>query len=269
MEWYKTAKLWLQYMEMVQILRDFIRSARTGNWALYLHSLQEMLPFLASSGHNNYTKSLVLFLAKMEKLSETHPEIHTKFNEGYCVVRRSAKTWAGIFPDLCIEQGLMGSVKKTGGLSRVRGFDEVTRLVWLLSTPICASVIKSMHSLVGLDNTSKDTHQDISKSTIARDLTDTQTILEYFTERDPFSMATTELHSLSSGIIAGATINVHESKMVGEAILMRMANKSVKDHSFKQADQVINLNSKLRVAVGGGSSDWSQGSLPKAITRNT
>ena len=105
-----------------------------------------------------------------------------------------------------------------------------------------------MHSLVGLDNTSKDTHQDISKSTIARDLTDTQTILEYFTERDPFSP---ELHSLSSGIIAGATINVHESKMVGEAILMRMANKSVKDHSFKQADQVINLNSKLRVAVGG------------------
>ena len=72
MEGYKTDKLWLQYMEMVQILRDFIRSARTGNWALYLHSLQEMLPFLASSGHNNYTKSLVLFLAKMEKLSETH-----------------------------------------------------------------------------------------------------------------------------------------------------------------------------------------------------
>ena len=63
MEGYKTAKLWLQYMEMVQILRDFIRSARAGNWALYLHSLQEMLPFLASSGHNNYTKSLVLCLA--------------------------------------------------------------------------------------------------------------------------------------------------------------------------------------------------------------
>ena len=104
-----------------------------------------------------------------------------KVNEGYFIVRRSAKTWAGIFPDLCIEQGLMEYVKKTGGLSRVRGFDEVTRLVWLLSTPICASVIKSMHSLVGLDNTSKDTRQDISKSTIARDLTDTQTILEYFT----------------------------------------------------------------------------------------
>ena len=144
----------------------------------------------------------------------------------------------------------MGSVKKTGGLSRVRGFDEVTRLVWLLSTRY--SHLLSMHSLVGLDNTSKDTHQDISKSTIARDLTYTQTILEYFTERDPFSMVTTELHSLSSGIIAGATINVHESKMVGEAILMRMANKSVRDHSLRQADQVINLNSKLRVAVGGG-----------------
>ena len=159
---------------------------------------------------------------------------------------------AGIFLDLCIEQGLMWSVKKTGGLSRVRTFDEVTRLVWLLSTPICVSVVRSMHSLVGLDNTFKDTHQDISKATMARDLTDTQTILEYFTEGVPFSMFTTELHSLSSGIIASGTINVHDSKVVGEAIVMRMANKSVKDYSFKQTDQVINLNSKLRLSVGGG-----------------
>ncbi|CAG2195139.1 unnamed protein product [Mytilus edulis] len=48
----RTAKLWLQYSEMVQVLRQFIKAERTGNWPLHLQSIQEMLPFLAASGHN-------------------------------------------------------------------------------------------------------------------------------------------------------------------------------------------------------------------------
>ena len=54
----------------------------------------------------------------------------------------------------------------------------------------------------------------------------------------------------TQGVALEPNDNVHESKVVGEAIVMRTANKSVKDHSFKQADQVINLISKLCVSVG-------------------
>ena len=49
---YLTAKLWLEYMEMVNIMRAFIRSERTGDWSLHLRTLQDMLPYLAASGHN-------------------------------------------------------------------------------------------------------------------------------------------------------------------------------------------------------------------------
>jgi superfamily I DNA/RNA helicase len=68
---YRTAKLWIKYMEMVAILRSLIRSARTGNWKLYRQSLHEMFPYLAASGHNNDVKSLMLYLQRMEKLDET------------------------------------------------------------------------------------------------------------------------------------------------------------------------------------------------------
>ena len=34
MENHRTAKLWLQYMEMIGILRMFIKAERTGDWAL-------------------------------------------------------------------------------------------------------------------------------------------------------------------------------------------------------------------------------------------
>ena len=33
---YLTAKLWLEYMEMVNIMRAFVRSERTGDWSLHL-----------------------------------------------------------------------------------------------------------------------------------------------------------------------------------------------------------------------------------------
>ena len=44
----RTATLWLQYMEMVDILREFIRAERIGNWALHLEAVSEMLPYLCS-----------------------------------------------------------------------------------------------------------------------------------------------------------------------------------------------------------------------------
>ena len=58
----RTAALWLQYMNMVDILRQYIRAERTGNWALHLEFISKMLPYLAASGHNHYTKSGWVYL---------------------------------------------------------------------------------------------------------------------------------------------------------------------------------------------------------------
>ena len=45
---YLTAKLWREYMEMVNIMRVFIRSERTEDWFLHLGTLQEMPPYMAT-----------------------------------------------------------------------------------------------------------------------------------------------------------------------------------------------------------------------------
>ncbi len=52
----RTSALWIQYMKMADILRKFIRAERTGNWPLHLQAIQDMLPYLAASGHNLYPK---------------------------------------------------------------------------------------------------------------------------------------------------------------------------------------------------------------------
>ena len=37
----RTGALWLQYMEMVNILRTFIKAERTANWELHLQAVSE------------------------------------------------------------------------------------------------------------------------------------------------------------------------------------------------------------------------------------
>jgi len=155
----KNSKLWLQYMDMLDILKSFLKAERTGNWELHLKALHDMLPCLAASGHNLYTKSVYLYLQDMAKIHELHPEVHAHFLEGYHVIRRSYRFWAGLSLDLAIEQILMRSVKTTGGLTR-RGMSDIQRLVWLLSRPICLEINNTMQKFSLVSYSTSDQHKE-------------------------------------------------------------------------------------------------------------
>ena len=43
--------LWLQYQDMIDILKKFIKAERTGHWNLHLQAVFEMLPYYSASGH--------------------------------------------------------------------------------------------------------------------------------------------------------------------------------------------------------------------------
>ncbi|KAK3097968.1 hypothetical protein FSP39_014885 [Pinctada imbricata] len=85
----KTSQLWLQYLEMVELLRTFIKAERTGNWDMHLQTIRLMLPYFAATGHNLYAKSIYMYLASMEGLKHSHPEVYEYFSHGYHVFRRS------------------------------------------------------------------------------------------------------------------------------------------------------------------------------------
>ena len=249
---HRTVRLWFMYMHLVSILRSFIRSARTGNWALYLQVFHEMLPYFAAAGHNNYTKSLMLYLQKMEALPVTHPDVYARFQEGYFVVRRSDSHWTGMFSDLCIEQVLMGGVKLVGGLTRGRGFDETTSLIGLLSMPACGEMHNAMQTVTGLsDMDHDDKHKDLTKARLQRDGKDMQKIIDLLEERKPFSNDNTDLHSLSSGVVADPSVNVDSAEMAGSSILESMVGKSVLKYKFSRKEQVVTLASSLYVSVDG------------------
>ena len=152
----RTAMLWLKYLDMVSILQRFIKAERMANWKLHLQTVHDMLPYFAASGHSLYAKSAYVYLQIMVRLSETHPDAHRKFTEGYHVVRRSDGFWAGLSTDLIIEQVLMRSIKTHGGLTRGKGMTENQRLVCVLSIPVCASINETMPKFSGVSYQTSD-----------------------------------------------------------------------------------------------------------------
>ena len=143
------ASLWIQYLDMIHILRKFIRDERLGNWYLHLEAVSEMLPYLAASGHSLYAKSASIYLSPMANLPNDHRVVHQHFVEGLHVARRVDRAWAGLSTDPMIEQVLMRSMKTSGALTRGRGMTEQQRLTSLLAMPACAEVNGAKQELSG------------------------------------------------------------------------------------------------------------------------
>ena len=220
----RTARLWFLYLDMIDILKQFIKAEREGNWSLHLHSMARMLPFFAASGHNLYTKSAYIYLQNMEKLSIYHPNVHRLFQEGYHVVRRSDRHWAGLSTDLVIEQMLMRSLKTYGGLTRGRGMTESQRTIWLLSVPACADISQAMEEFSNTTYVSSEQHKDSTKARISRDNNDMKSLAVFLEARNPFD-SDPSLRSISSGVIADESVNVDNAKQIGESILKSMEGK--------------------------------------------
>ena len=172
-------------MDMIAILQSFIRAERTGDWLMHLAVLRDMLPFLAASGHNHYTKSLHLYLQNMDYLEQKHPIVYQYFMKGYHVIRRSDRFWGGLSLDLIIEQVLMRSLKTTGGLTRGGGMGEIQRLIWILSSGVRTELNLAMQELYGICYETNKQDKDTSQTRMAMDITDTQKLLDFLSLRNP------------------------------------------------------------------------------------
>ena len=85
----RTTKLWLNYMDYVNVLKQFIRAERSGDWDLHLYVLERMLNLFAATGHLNYAKCARIHLQQMRNTNDTHPWIYKCFKEkGYHMVRQ-------------------------------------------------------------------------------------------------------------------------------------------------------------------------------------
>ena len=246
----RSAQLWLQYMDMIEILRNFIRSECIGDWTIHLKTLCDMLPYLAAAGHNSYNKSIYVYLQRLAKLPVQQPVVQRHFVEGRHVVRRSERYWAGLSSDLVTEQVLMRTIKSAGGLTRGRGMGEQQRHVWLLSTPACAEVNEVLQEYTSVSYCTSDQHKDISPAHQERDTRDIRKVLEYLQSKTPFDANDSRLHSIDTGVIASCSVDADKGSQVGKKIVNVLVGQKVQEYVFKKEDQAVTLEAKDAVHTG-------------------
>ena len=247
----KTAKLWLEYLKYINILKQFIRAERCGDWGMHLDALENMLNLFAATGHIHYAKSARLHLQEMRELKTKHPFVYKCFKEkGYHTVRRSDKYWAGLWTDLTIEQVLMRSIKSRGGLTRGRGITESVRAIWLGSMHRRSAVHDAMSSLSQVFRSGGEQHVELGKSRRERDAKDLHIFTSFLESHNPFDTTSNVLRSISSGFVAREEdgINCEDAENVGKDIQKKLDNISFESASIKRSEKIRNL-SQLRETV--------------------
>lgn len=238
-----TSQLWMQYWEMISIVKDFIRAERSGDWDLHLSTVQRMIPYFHASGHFLYAKSAHLYLQDMRKLKGTINDDYefTRFtSDGFFTIRRSHKFWSGVWSDMIIEQFLMRSIKTQGGLTHGRGLSESVLTTFVLTMIILVDVCNEMESFCNVSFATTEQHVDSREYRLKRDVADLEKLLSFFNIYDPFP-ETDKITSIFSGIVGNDTINCHLAYEEGVKSLKTIVGNNFGNVKFQRKKKVRSL----------------------------
>ena len=105
-----------QYIRMVTEMMSFIQAVRTGDWALHLEALELFTKYFFAHDMLNYARVIPVYLAEMQMLHESDPEIYEEFKQGNWVVNKnSCVPFCEIGADNALEN-VNQSMKVTGVL---------------------------------------------------------------------------------------------------------------------------------------------------------
>ena len=126
-----TAKLWVQYVQYVNIIKEFARAERIWDWKGHLVAMEKMRNLFAATEHINYAKSATPYLQNMRKLETECSWLYQQFTKKvFHYVRETDKFWAELWIDMVIKQTMMRSLKSLGRLTRGWSIYENTRNLW-------------------------------------------------------------------------------------------------------------------------------------------
>lgn len=239
----RTANLWVQYYELVEIVRMYIRAERSGDWNLHLYCVQSMLPYFHAAGHLNYAKTAHVYLQRMLKLRDTMSptDLENFVGKSYFTIRRTDKFWSGTWSDMIIEQYLMRAMKSTGGLTHGRGFTSSTIAKWIKAMPATTKVVDAIETLSGVSSATTEQHVELRESRNRRDAADALKILQWLQLHNPFQRESTLLVSVNNGLVAPPTVNCDSAKEVGLRAMNAIVGKPFNEVHLKRKDVVVTL----------------------------
>lgn len=120
-----TYSFYNSYLHMSDLMLNFIRATRDGDWDMHLKTVAAMVPWLFSYDRLNYARYLPAYLYEMAALKKTHPTVADTLPNDFVVQQQDRHAFSQTAMTQTIEQTANRDSKTKGGLT---GFTQI----WLL-----------------------------------------------------------------------------------------------------------------------------------------
>ena len=248
---------WRHYMEMVAILLGFIRAEREGNWEMHLELFSRMLPYFALFDHTNYARWGPVYLADMQNLVTTAPEVHNEFMAGKFSVKRTDSKFCQIPTDQALEH-INRVAKVSGGLVGITHL-EAARDRWCLTyneRSRIADDTLALYNLQSNDSNDDFSHRDTGPAGIQRDKADVNSLVREFKRLGVVSKHSESLVCLSTGDVAPEDVRdellsaeVKGTSLVIDFVKSHLIDRSVDFYSRIPQNKAKTLATMYKVKV--------------------
>ena len=193
---------WDEYCSMVTTLLQFLKAERTGNWKLHLFSTAAILPQFFAMDRQNYARYLPVYLADMQKLELTHPEVYKEFAEGNHSISRSGQPFSQVSTDMALEQSINADSKSSGGVIGISQSPSALER-WFLTIHERASITSALKAMFGLQDGEQASQKEAAPRRVRRD-EDVKKIISCFSSglmTNPFNLDSDALLNIATGVV--------------------------------------------------------------------
>ena len=111
----------------------------------------------------------------------------------------------------------------------------------LLSMPARAEIHHAMMEFTGIQHTPSEQHMEVSMSRQARYVNDTDTVVTFLLDQNPFMSDDKYFRNITSCVTARSKCNVDNTKEMGTKIIKSIAGKTTQSISFKRKYQTVTM----------------------------
>lgn len=184
-------------------LLKFLKAERTGNWKLHLSRMAAMLPHFFSMDRQNYARYLPIYLADMNQLEVTHPDVFNEFATGNHSISRSGQPFSQVSTDMALEQSINAESKSRGvviGISKSPAALEW----WFFTIHERASINSALKAMYGLQDGKQTSHKEATPRRVKRDEEDVKKMMGCFSSglmTDPFKNDSDALLNIATRVV--------------------------------------------------------------------
>lgn len=214
-----TFHFWDECLQSLQLLLEFNRAQREGDWKLDLSSIVAMLPYFFACNKQNYARWCTFYV--LEMLLKLPEEVKNEFLTGNFSVKFTAESYRGVWSDMGVEMSVIKDTKSDTGIMDLTRKDS-TVLRWSVTRNILGAYSSTMSTRSGCLHDTTDSeykHEGERQREISKDEEHFNIILEYVKSHmhDPFSnsIESESIINIGSGLVATAEIQSFLSNTVG------------------------------------------------------